>query len=162
VGDIPKHYREYAEQLNSHLSIAWQTALEATHLAQMDSVRDAVRRSNTDIKFKVGHRVCRRIPGHSNKLQFFFSEPYRVLEVLSDSRYRLCDQKNRIVKDEVHISNLRPYLTITDEVELAEDEYIVEELIKRRGTKAKRESLVKWRGYPGNCSGTPTAVRRSC
>jgi hypothetical protein len=66
VGDIPKQYREYAEKLNSHLSIALQTALEATHLAQMDSVRDSVRRSNTDIKFKVGDRVCRRIPGHSN------------------------------------------------------------------------------------------------
>jgi hypothetical protein len=49
--------------------------------------------------------------------------------------------ENRIVKDEVHISNLRPYLTITDEVEL-------DELINRRGTKAKREYLVKWRGYP--------------
>jgi hypothetical protein len=78
VSDIPKYYREYAEKLNSHLSIAWQTALEATHLAQMDSVRYSVRRSNTDIKFKVGDRVCRRIPGHSNKLQFFFSGPYRV------------------------------------------------------------------------------------
>jgi hypothetical protein len=32
VGDLPKHYREYAEKLNSHLSIAWQTALEATHM----------------------------------------------------------------------------------------------------------------------------------
>jgi hypothetical protein len=148
VGDIPKQYREYAEKLNSHLSIAWQTALEATPLAQMDSVRDSVRRSNTDIKFKVGDRVCRRIPGHSNKLQFFFSGPYRVLEVLLDSRYRLRDLENRIVKDEVHISNLRPYLTITDDVELDGDEYIVEELINRRGTKSKREYLVKWRGYP--------------
>jgi hypothetical protein len=148
VGDIPAHYREYAEKLNSHLSIAWQTALEATHLAQMDSVRDSVRRSNIDINFKVGYRVCRRIPGHSNKLQFFFSGPYRVLEVLSDSRYRLRDLENRIVEDEVHISNLRPYLTITDEVELEEDEYIGEELINRRGTESKREYLVKWRGYP--------------
>jgi hypothetical protein len=148
VGDIPKHYREYAEKLNSHLSIAWQTALEAAHLAQMNSVRDSVRRSNTDIKFKIGDRVCRRIQGHSNKLQFFFSGPYRILEVLSDNRYRLRDLENRIVKDEVHISNLRPYLTITDEVELDEDEYIVEESINRRGTKAKREYLVKWRGYP--------------
>jgi hypothetical protein len=68
--------------------------------------------------------------------------------VLSDSRYRLRDLENRIVKDEVHISNLRPYLTITDEVELDQDEYIVEELINRRGTKSKREYLVKWRGYP--------------
>jgi hypothetical protein len=67
--------------------------------------------------------------------------------VLSGSRYRLRDLENRIVKDEVHISNLRPYLTITDEVELDEDEYIVEELINRRGTKSKREYLVKWSGY---------------
>jgi hypothetical protein len=127
-------------------------------------VRDSVRRSNTDIKFKVGDRVCRRIPGHSNKLQFFFSGPYRVLEVLSDSRYRLRDLENRIVKDEDHISNLRPYLTITDEVELEEDEYIVEELINRRGTKAKREYLVKWRGYPRSKSTREPALelRRRC
>jgi hypothetical protein len=94
VGVIPKHFREYAEKLNSHLSIAWQTALETTHQAQMNSVRDSVQRSNTDIKFKVGDRVCHRIPGHSDKLQFFFSGPYRrVLEVLSDSRYRLRDRE---------------------------------------------------------------------
>jgi hypothetical protein len=76
------------------------------------------------------------------------SGPYRVLEVLSDSRHRLRDLENRIVKDEVHTSSLRPYLTITDEAELDEDEYIVEELINRRGTKSKRKYLVKWRGYP--------------
>jgi hypothetical protein len=114
----------------------------------MDSVRDSVRRSNTDIKFKVGDRDCRRIPGHSNKMQFFFSGSYRVIEVLSNSRYRLRDLENRIVKDEVHVSNIRPYLTITYEVELADDEYIVEELLNRRGSKTKREYLVKWRGYP--------------
>jgi hypothetical protein len=103
--------------------------------------------------------------GTPTKLQFFFSGPYRVLEVLSDSRYRLRDQelKNRIVKDEVHISNLRPYLTITDEVEFEEDEYIVEELINRRGTKAKREYLVKWRGYPrSESTWEPVSLRRRC
>eukprot|EP00962_Isochrysis_galbana_P028627 scaffold9087_cov119-Isochrysis_galbana.AAC.10 len=48
----------------------------------------------------------------------------------------------------IHISNLRPYHTITDEDAVVEDEYLVEELLRRRGSGAKVEYLVKWRGYP--------------
>lgn len=146
--DVPKAYQQYVEKLNSHLRLAWKTALEATQEAQEESALNAARKSNTDITFKVGDRVCHRIPGHSNKLQFFYSGPYRVSEVLSKSRYRLRDLENRLIHDEVHISNLRPYHTITDDERVGTDEYLVEELLDRRGTGAKREYLVKWRGYP--------------
>eukprot|EP00962_Isochrysis_galbana_P028691 scaffold9107_cov112-Isochrysis_galbana.AAC.1 len=40
------------------------------------------------------HRVCRRIPNHTNKLEFFYSGPYRVQKVLSNSRYKLRDLEN--------------------------------------------------------------------
>jgi hypothetical protein len=148
VADVPKSYQQYVEKLNSHLRLAWNLALEATQDAQDESALNSARKANTDITFKVGDRVCRRIPGHSNKLQFFFSGPYRVSEVLSNSRYKLRDLENRLVHDEVHISNMRPYYTITDEERVEADEYLVEELLDRRGSGKKREYLVKWRGYP--------------
>jgi hypothetical protein len=68
--------------------------------------------------------------------------------VLSYSRYKLRDLENRLVHDEVHISNLRPYYTIADEERVEADEYLVEELLDRRGSGKRREYLLKWRGYP--------------
>jgi hypothetical protein len=150
AADVPKAYRQYAERLNAHLRMAWNTALEATLAAQEDNAFNTASKTNTDIVFKVGDRVCRRIPGHSNKLQFFYSGPYRVQEVLSDSRYKLRDLENRLIKDEIHISNLRPYHTITDEEKVEDDEYLVEELLQRRKKGGRTEFLVKWRGYPRN------------
>eukprot|EP00962_Isochrysis_galbana_P038479 scaffold13658_cov212-Isochrysis_galbana.AAC.1 len=148
MDDVPKAYTQYATKLNSHLRLAWKTALEVTQAAQEENALKTALKSNTTIVFKVGDRVCRRIPNHTNKLEFFYSGPYRVQKVLSNSRYKLRDLENRLVKDEVHISNLRPYHTITDEDAVAEDEYLVEELLQRRGSGAKVEYLVKWRGYP--------------
>eukprot|EP00962_Isochrysis_galbana_P060309 scaffold34601_cov124-Isochrysis_galbana.AAC.1 len=140
MDDVPKAYTQYAAKLNSHLRLAWKTALEVTQAAQEENALKTALKSDTTTVFKVGDRVCRRIPNHTNdKLEFFYSGPYRVQKVLSNSRYKLRDLENRLVKDEVHISNLRPYHTITDEDAVAEDEYLVEELLQRRGSGAKVE-----------------------
>ena len=48
------------------------------------------------------------------------------------------------------MSNLRPYKTVTDEEELAPDEYVVEELIDRRVIKGERSYLAKYLGFPRN------------
>jgi hypothetical protein len=56
--------------------------------------------------------------------------------------------ENRLIKDEIHISNLRPYHTITDEEKVEDDEYLVEELLQRRKKGGRTGFLVKWRGYP--------------
>ena len=111
-------------------------------------MRFASQKSKLGVTFKPGDRVCRRIPGHANKLQYLYSGPYRVEEAISATRYRLRDLENRQVKDEVHISNLRPYFTVTDSSPLAEDEYLVEELLDRKGDGVSLKYLVKWRGYP--------------
>jgi len=150
MDDVPKAYTQYAAKLNSHLRLAWKTALEVTQAAQEENALNTALKSDTTTVVKVGDRVCRRIPNHTNKLQFFYSGPYRVQRVLSNSRYKLRDLENRLVKDEVHISNLRPYHTITDEDAVEEDEYLVEELLQRRGSGAKTEYLVKWRGIAGS------------
>jgi len=139
--------RSYASRLNASLRLSWSSALEATLAAQAESVRDATIKSQRPARFEPGDRVCMRLPGHANKLQFIYSGPYRVVEALSDTRYRLRDLENRLVKEEVHISNLRPYHTFVDEEPLADDEYIVEKLLDRRSHGDSIEYLVKWRGY---------------
>ena len=101
----------------------------ATQDSQRETMRSAAQRSRLDITFKPGDRVCKRIPGHANKLQYLYSGPYRVEEAISATRYRLRDLENRRVKDEVHISNLRPYHTVVDESPVEPDEYLVEELL---------------------------------
>eukprot|EP00962_Isochrysis_galbana_P052577 scaffold24038_cov121-Isochrysis_galbana.AAC.2 len=57
--------------------------------AQEENALKTALKSNTTIVFKVGDRVCRRILNHTNKLEFFYSGPYRVQKVISDSRYKL-------------------------------------------------------------------------
>jgi hypothetical protein len=133
--DRPSAFVEYANQLHAHLRIAWQSALEATRDAEALTVQETAKRTDTTVTFQVGDRVCRRIPGHTNKLLFSYSGPYRVRvdAVLSKGRCCLRDLENRLIReDEVNISNLRPHHTVTDEEELQDDEFLAEELLKSR------------------------------
>jgi hypothetical protein len=57
MSDGPKAYRQYVEQLNAHLRLAWLTALEATQDAQEESALGTARKTNTDVTFKGGDRV---------------------------------------------------------------------------------------------------------
>eukprot|EP00962_Isochrysis_galbana_P028705 scaffold9108_cov152-Isochrysis_galbana.AAC.3 len=97
MDDVPKAYTQYAAKLNSHLRLAWKTALEVTQAAQEENALKTALKSNTTIVFKVGDRVCRRIPNHTNKLEFFYSGPYRVQRVLSNSRYKLRRAMNVLI-----------------------------------------------------------------
>ena len=79
---------------------------------------------------------------------YLYSGPYRIEEVLDNGRYKLRDLENNIVTDEVDEYNLRPYRTVVDAEELTPDEYIVDELLKKRDQNGKIQYLVKWRQYP--------------
>jgi len=52
-----------------------------------------------------------------------------------------------MIKDEIHVSNLKPYYTQTDLVPVEMDEYLIDSLLDRRGLGKDRQYLVKWRGY---------------
>ena len=83
-----------------------------------------------------------------NKLQWQWSGPYRISEVLPDGNYRLRDLENKLLHDVFPAIHLRPYRTHVNTEELQPDEYIVDLLLKARGPLATREFLVKWRQYP--------------
>ena len=67
---------------------------------------------------------------------------------MSASKYELCDLENQKIRNEVHISNLKAYLTITDIEKVTKDEYLVDHLLDRRGLGTNRKYKVKWRSYP--------------
>lgn len=92
--------------------------------------------------------MVRKTPGLRNKLLYHYAGPYRVAEALGGGRYRLRDQENRMLSEEVHVTNLRPYYTLTDDDPLQSDEHLVEALLDRKGRGQARHYLVKWRGYP--------------
>jgi len=144
---LPSSVREYASKLQNRMKAAWTAAREATLAAQSDTVGETTRTKDTRVSFKVGDRVCRLLPGHANKLEYFYLGPYRVTEVLPAGKYGLTDLENRIVRHEVHVSNLKRYYTVTDLVPLQPNEYIVDSLIDRRDLGVKREYRVKWRRY---------------
>ena len=92
--------------------------------SQSDAVADTTRTQDTHVAFLFlrGDRVCRRKPRHSNKLEYHCSGPYRVEKVLGSGRYQITDLENKIIKDEIHVSNLKPYYTKTDLVPVEMDD----------------------------------------
>ena len=109
--DIDEHdqagaIHDYATRLHSRMVYAWAAAREATLYAQAGAVSDTTRTQDAEVRFEVGDRVCRKLPERANKLSYQCTGPYRVVEVMSDSRYCLTDTKNRMVRDEMHVSNL--------------------------------------------------------
>ena len=146
--DLPASIREYATTLHHRLLTAWAAARDATLDAQSDTVGDTTRTKDTHLMFLPGERVCRRKPGHANKLEYDYTGPYRRVEAaLGAGKYSLRDLENKLVKGDIHISNLKPYYTITDLEPVEQDEYLIDSLLDRRGLGRDRHYLVKWRGF---------------
>ena len=94
--------------------------------------------------------MVRKLYDPANSLANKYAGPYRIDEVIGKGRYRVRDLENRLIYNEIDVSNLRPYKTLTDEEDLTPDEYVIEELIDRRVVKGKRSYLAKYLGFPRN------------
>jgi len=147
LDELPASIQEYAKLLHNRLLTSWTAARDATLESQSDAVADTTRTQDTHVAFLRCDRVCRRKPGHSNKLEYHYSGPYRVEKVLGSGEYLITDLENKMIKDEIHVSNLKPDYTQTDLVPVEMDEYLIDSLLDRRGLGKDRQYLVKWRGY---------------
>ena len=148
-----------AHALKRRLEIAWDAAAHLTKAAQMSSKerRDLSRR---EPEYQIGDRVLVRRPVNDHtgvpeggKLAPIYEGPYRVSEILANGNVQLRDLKSRGLYDVFHVTRLRPYQTYTSDVQLADDEYIVEKILARRGTGDNREYLIKWKGYSSAVNG---------
>ena len=139
---------EYATRLHRRLVYAWAAARETTCAAQGATIADTSCRSNPEVTFKEGDRVARLLYGHANKLDYIYAGPYRVETVMSDGRCQLRDLENNHIETAFNVSNLREYRTRVDAAELQPDEYVIDELLRRRVVRGQRQYLVRWRGYP--------------
>ena len=139
--------QSYARDLSNKLVYAWRAAHDATRAAQGSSIGDTVRTSPAVPVFKVNDLVGRKLYGHSNKLDYVYAGPYRILSVEGNGRYTLRDLENGMIKKDMDVSNLRPYRADIGGAPLAEDEYVVEALLKGKRVKGNLKYLVKWRGY---------------
>ena len=142
---------EYAVRLHNRIVYAWKAAYGATRSAQAENVADTTAKAiRARHVYQIGDRVVRKLYDPANSLANKYAGPYRIDEVIGKGRYRVRDLENRLIYNEIDVSNLRPYKTVTDEEELAPDEYVVEELIDRRIIKGKKSYLAKYLGYPRN------------
>ena len=148
-----------AQALKRRLEIAWDSAAHLSKAAQMSSKerRDLSRR---EPEYQVGDRVLVRRPVNDHtgvpdggKLAPIYEGPYRVSEVLENGNVQLRDLKSQGIYDVFHVTRLRPYLTYTSETPLAEDEYLVEKILARRGEGENREYLIKWKGWSSAYNG---------
>ena len=96
--DDPNDIDRYAQRLAMLLQGAWAAARDDSVDAQVaDMNRKATPTSAATFQF--GQSVCRLLPDHVNKLQWQWSGPYRVSEVLPDGNYRLQDLENKLLHD---------------------------------------------------------------
>ena len=143
----PDEVKQYVEQLQQYLSIAWSEATTSTIQGQEESARRAQERHSHDT-FVKEDRVCLQQQVHLNKLQWKWAGPYRVQKVCGNDMYLLRDLENNIMHAVVHVSNLRRYEVVTDLEPITSDEWLVEALIGHKGnTKHDRKYLVKWIQY---------------
>lgn len=124
-----------------------------------------------DLTFKVGDLVWlstenfRRAMVGTPKLMQRFEGPYRVKRVISPTAYELDLPPSRRIHPVFHIHLLKPYLdgkaVLPERIpthsrpppELAEamdaePEWVVESILKKKGTGARTRYYVKWQGYP--------------
>ena len=164
ASDFPEHIRAYASKLHARLTLAWQSAREASEIEQEKTVREMSASAAPHHQYQVNDRVCRLLPGKTNKLLHKYGGPYRVAEVVSEGRYRLTDLENNMVRDTFDACDLRPYRTYVDAEELQSDEYLVDEILDHRDVRGRREFRIKWRGYARSKSTwePKTEIMRRC
>jgi len=50
---------------------------------------------------------------------------------LDSGKYELLDLENKMVRSKVHISNFKPYYTVTDIEKVQQDEFLIDSLLSR-------------------------------
>ena len=145
--------REYYDRFISRMRVAWNLAYHCTRRQQDSDRQDRDRKADTSPSFEPNDRVLLRVPldQKTHKLSSQWEGPYRIASpdgVLPNGNYRLTDLKDRRRREEVSGDRLRLYLTVTDADRLQPDEFLIDQILKRRGTGRTREYQVKWRGYP--------------
>ena len=92
--------------------------------------------------------------GEHNKLHARYRGPYLIMEVLEHDNYRIQLPASSRAHNVFHISNLVEY-TAKGNTDIArpapvegDDLFIVDRILKHRGSGNKRRYLVKWQGFP--------------
>jgi hypothetical protein len=100
-----------------------------------------------------------RVKGKNPKLMKRWHGPFYIVRFNSQDMVILKSQDNRLLKNAIHISRLKKYLSKIvpeesiklddDDLELQE-EYEVEKILDIRINRGKRQYKVKWKGYGEN------------
>ena len=150
--------RQSAETTVRRLRVAWRLAEAATLKQQVADKSDRDRKTEKPPVFQPDDRVLVKREKLQPKLESLYDGPYRVVSG-PDIRgnYKIRDLHTARMHDEIAISRLKLYSTITDTDRIAPDEYLVESLLEagerpllNRGLSSAKvpHLLVKWRGYP--------------
>ena len=145
--------RAYYDRFIARMRVAWNVAYHSTRSQQDNDRQERDRKADTSPSYEPNDRVLLRVPldKKTHKLSNQWEGPYRIASpdgVLPHGNYRLTDLKDRRRREEVSGDRLRLYLTVTDADRIQPDEFLVDQILKSRGTGRTREYLVKWRGYP--------------
>lgn len=125
-----------------------------------EKYKDLINQRQKESKFKEGDKVWLyakvKQSGYNPKLLEHWHGPFTIIRMISNTMVKLKNKDNRILKNPIHISRLKPYKSmdvpmnqprLTDENMTYEDEYEVERIVDIRSSHGKRQYLIKWKGY---------------
>lgn len=160
VEDFQDDYNVMVKIVTENISKAQENQAKHYNKKHRDAefkLGDMVLLSTANINIATTNRKC-------SKLQPLFIGPYRIIQVISKVAYKLELPSAMKVHPVVHISQLRRYLSptedfpqrkikapepiiIDDEIEYEVEEIMDKKTLQTRG-KPRILYLVKWRGYP--------------
>ncbi len=163
--DLPDSPNPAAVDFAVKLRVARDKASKALLLTGESMKKYADRKLRDAPSYQVGQKVwldTKNIswPRPSRKLSELRTGPFKVVRQISPLAYEINIPKTWHVHPVFHVSLLRPAIineTLHPEPpepppELihGEEEYEAESILQHRGTKRRREYLVKWKGYPNS------------
>ena len=131
--------RAYYDRFIARMRVAWNVAYHSTRSQQDNDRQERDRKADTSPSYEPNDRVLLRVPldKKTHKLSNQWEGPYRIASpdgVLPHGNYRLTDLKDRRRREEVSGDRLRLYLTVTDADRIQPDEFLVDQILKSRGT----------------------------
>jgi hypothetical protein len=162
--DTPSEASDLLSERENHMLMLKEKLAWAQH--KMKAYADTLR---TDRQFQIGDQVLLKLQPYVQhsvvrrsfpKLSFKFFGPYRVLEKIGNTAYKLQLPEDSLIHPVFHVSQLKPFhpdhspvfSDITKIVDLSARELQPERVLERRlvkkGNNVVPQALIKWRGLP--------------
>ena len=136
--------QDRAKMIQRIISLVYPELWERVKKSQAKTRARTDKRRRVIKKIPIGSSVMLVDQTRSSKADPKYIGPYTVVAEEKGGTYRLLDSSQQMLQRKVPSSQLKIISSRDEETEV----FIVEKILKHRGSPGSREYLVKWQGYP--------------